>query len=118
MDEKDVHSIVSGSIFQPSQAPTMAPSDWWDKFLAMLIRACEFSYVNSNITGVNFPYQAGDLEPKQVNVISIKQKLRELGASVLSTQQVLDYLDSLSYRPARLMELLWWWITNPTKRSN
>ncbi len=101
------------------QASTTAPADWWNMFVAWLIRACEFvSYTDPNITGENFPYQPGDLEPKKVEIVSIKDRLRELGVSVLSTQQVRDYLDSLGYRPARLVELLWWWITNPTKRGN
>lgn len=96
-----------------------APPDWWERVIAMMIRVCEFvSYINPNITGANFPYQTGDLDPKQVEVISIKQRIRDLGVGYLTTQQVLDYLNSLGYRPARLMELLWWWIMNPTKRAN
>ena len=98
------------------QTPTVAPSDWWNKFLAMMISAGQFvSGVNPNIMGDNFPYQAGDLESKLVEVISIKQRIRDLGVSWLTTQQVIDYLDSLGYRPATLIELLWWWIKNPSK---
>lgn len=98
------------------QTPTVAPTDWWNQFLSMMISAGQFvSGVNPNITGDNFPFQAGDLQPKQVEVVSIKQRIRELGVGWLTTQQVKDYIDSLGYRPATLVELLWWWTKNPSK---
>ncbi len=96
-----------------------APADWWDKFLEMMISACAFvSYRNQDINGQNFPYQNGDLEPKHVETLSIKQKLRELGRQTMSTREVKDYIDFRGYRSATLVELLWWWLKNPTEHAN
>jgi len=107
--------IVGG----PVAVDKSAPADWWDILLDMLIQLGQFvSYVNSNINGTNFPYQPGDLDFKEVFNISIKKKLRELGRDWLSTQEVKDFLAEQGYRPATLVELLWWWLQNPAKHKN
>lgn len=99
-------------------APLAAPS-WWSQFLAALIRVCQFvPYVNPDITGENFPLCDGDLAPKSVEIISIEEYLQKLGKSLLSTLEVKAYLDVLGYRPATLVELLFWWLQNPAKWSN
>lgn len=96
-----------------------APTDWWSKFFITMIQAGQFvSGVNPNITGANFPFRDGDDEPQQVEVVSIKQRIRDLGVSLLTTQQVIDYLDALGYRPATIVELMWWWVKNPSKLSD
>lgn len=113
---KQVAEVIIGK--QPT-ASVPAPTDWWDKFLEMMISACGFvSYRNPDVNGKNFPYQDGDLEPKRVETLSIKQKLCELGKSNMSTQEVRDYIDSMGYRSATLVELLWWWLKNPAKHAD
>ena len=110
------------ALIAAGQEPTTSasdPADWWDKFLETMISACGFvSFRNSDVNGKNFPYQDGDLEPKQVETFSIKQKLRELGRSMMSTQEVKDYIDFMGYRSATLVELLWWWLKNPAKHTD
>ena len=91
----------------------------WSKFLAALIQACQFvSYVNPNITGENFSYRDGDLSLKSVEVISIKEHLRKLNRSWLRTDEVVVYLKSLGYRPATIVELLFWWLQHPENWTN
>ena len=113
---KKMAALIAG---QEPTTSVPAPADWWDKFLAMMISTCGFvSYINENIIGKNFPYQDGDLEPKQVETLSIKQKLRELGRSAMTTQEVKDFIDFSGYRSATLVELLWWWLKNPMEHAN
>jgi hypothetical protein len=83
----------------------------WSALLPWLIAAGKFiSYVNPNITTEHFPIQSGDFTIKEVVDVAIPR--------AMSTAEVLAYLDSKGMRAATLVELLWWWLTNPTKRSN
>lgn len=91
-------------------------SSWWSAIFIALVRACRFTYMNPAITAENFP--CGDVKPGQVVVISIKARLAELGRQWLSTKEVMAYLAELGYRPATLLELLFWWLANPTKQAN
>lgn len=87
--------------------------------LEKMISACGFvSYRDPDINDKNFPYQDGDSEPKQVKTLSIRQKLRELGQTTMSTQEVGDYVDAQGYRSATPVELLWWWLKNPAKHND
>ena len=113
---KKMAALIAG---QETTTSVSAPADWWDKFLEMMISACGFvSFRNSDINSKNFPYDGGDLDQKHVETLSIKQKLRELGKSVMSTQEVKDYIDSMGYRSATLVELLWLWLKNPAKHTD
>lgn len=83
----------------------------WSVCLAWIIAACKFvSYVHPDITAEHFPPQPGDLIIKEVIDVAIPRSM--------STPEVLKFLDEKSLRPATLVELLWWWITNPQKQSN
>lgn len=83
----------------------------WSLVLPWIIAACKFaSYVNGDITAANFPYQPGDLTISDVVIVKIER--------TMSTPDVLKLLDDKGLRPARLMELLWWWLTHPAEQSN
>jgi len=112
-----VDKVFDLIVGQPAETPT-SPG-WWSQFLAALVKMCGFvSYTNPDITGENFPYRDGDLAPQPVEIISIKDRLKELGRSWLKTEEVKAYIAELGFRPATLLELLFWWLQNPAKRSD
>jgi len=79
--------------------------------LTWVIAVCRFvSYVDPNITAANFQLQLGDLTLKEVIVVAIDK--------AMSTADVLQHLDNQGLRPATLLELLYWWLTNPNKHAN
>lgn len=83
----------------------------WNIMLTWIIAACRFvSYVDPDITAEHFPLQPSDLTIKEVVTIAIER--------AMSTEAVLALLDSMGLRSATLVELLWWWLTNPDKQSN
>lgn len=84
----------------------------WDVVLKWIIAACRFvSDVNKNITGENFPFTPGDLDFKEITIVSIKEEM--------DTEHVLEFLDKMGLQPARLVSLLWWWLAHhPAERSH
>lgn len=105
-----VEKMAALIVGKPEQA-----ASWWATIFTALIRACGFTWQNQNVTAENFPNSG---EPGQVEVVSIKARLAELGRQWLSTVEVKVYLDSLGLRPATLLELILWWLANPAKHAN
>ncbi len=112
---KDTVNKIANLIVGNKPAEVPASPNWWEKLLAALVRACGFTYVNPSVNGENFPCNT---EPGQVEIVSIKARLAELGRSWLSTADVKDYLDMMGYRPATLVELLLWWLANPARHAS
>jgi len=83
----------------------------WNLVLNWIIGACRFvTYMHPDITAEHFPLQLRDLTIKEVIDVAIPRSM--------STPDVLKFLDEKGLRPATLVELLWWWLTNPAKQSN
>lgn len=83
----------------------------WQAILPWIIAACRFtSFVNQDITAEHFPLQPGDLVVKVVETLGIPR--------VMSDAEVRKHIDDAGYRPATLVELLWWWLTHPAEQVN
>lgn len=77
----------------------------WSLVLPWIIAACRFSWVYEDITAEHFPLLPDDLKIKSVEVVR--------SGAVRNTSDVLKWLDEQGLRPATLMELFFWWLTNP-----
>lgn len=83
----------------------------WELVFKFVIGACRFvSYIHPDINAANFPYAAGDLDIKEIVIVKIEK--------TMNTAQVLALLEEQGLRPARLMELLLWWLTHPAEQGN
>lgn len=118
-EHKKVHALdtpAGASLIQQMAAiaigtATVATTVAWSAVLAFVIACCRFvSDVHPDIIGANFPYQPGDLTTKEVVIVAID--------SDMTTPEVLALLESKGLRPARLMELLLWWLTHPEQHAS
>ena len=82
----------------------------WSLVLPWIIAAGRFENINSNITAERFPLQPNDLKIKKVHIV----KLRRVSSAVDARK----LLDEQGLRPATLLELLWWWLTNPDRQAD
>lgn len=82
----------------------------WSRVLPWIIKVCLFGcYVNPDITAEHFPLQLDDLKIKEIKIVK--------PGRCMSTTEVLKFLDDQGLRPATLLELLFWWLTNPDARG-
>lgn len=112
--------MVAG--MRASEDSCAPPSDWWDLVLLVLLSLCNFDKDTphsglSKLNGKNFPYRHGDLESKEVKLISIRCEFERvaptrIGSDGLYEHEVRAYLAREGFRPATLVELLLWWIAN------
>lgn len=83
----------------------------WNIILPWIIAACQLvDGVDQDITAERFPLQPDDLTIKNVINVAIPHSM--------SSFEVVRYLNTEGLRPATLVELLWWWLTNPTKQED
>ncbi len=112
-----VEKIANLIVGKPAEAPVPSPN-WWITMLAAFVKVCGFTWMNQNVNGENFHFPCTNVEPGQVEIVSIKTRLMELGRQWLTTAEVLAYLAELGYRPTGLLELLLWWLANPAKHAD
>lgn len=121
------------ALFMNNRYGFSSPADIWEMFFTIMISACRFSTlpmkrilgleyaprtIHPDIVSKNFPYQENDLEPpKKVETVSLTQRMAAHDTLSLTKHEALQYLEELHYRPATLMEMLWWWIKSPPQEG-